>query len=222
MTQFLPPALVFLEHVFNSGLVNHQVWAPVVADYFDAGLVVPFDDAVHFFAVAQHNHHRRSRLHLLLIIKILGVGLLWRSCFSTTTACSRAAVAPVRAPLLPVVAIASVAPLCQLPMVGIVIRDVVIRNVVAMIVIHPGQRRTDQLAVGIVLFVPGLLDWSGRHGFFHSGVPAHAFAQLAKLEGPKSSYEGVKFYLPYHRSLSMTMTLSCHEVRPARAGMFRL
>src|ERR1700675_220164 len=153
MTQFLTPALVFLEHVLNSWLVNHQVWASVVADYLDAGFVVPFDDAVHFFAVAQHNAHGRSRLHLLLIIKILGVGLLRRSCFSPPPACSGAVVAPVEPSLWPVMAITSVASLCQLPVVGIVIRDVVIRNVVAMVVIHARQRRTDQLAVGIVLFV---------------------------------------------------------------------
>src|ERR1700675_5206254 len=51
---------------------------------------------------------------------------------------------------------------------------------------------------------------------FIVAFPAHAFAQLAKLEGPKSSYEGVKFYLPYHRSHSMTMTLSCHKAPSLR------
>src|ERR1700719_1747941 len=88
----LPSAFVLFEHVLNGGLVNHQIRSAIVADYFDAGLVVPLDDSVHFFAVAQHNHHRRSRLHLFLVIEILGVGLFWRRSLSTTTRCSRTTV----------------------------------------------------------------------------------------------------------------------------------
>src|SRR4030088_2785995 len=67
--------LAFLEHVLDGGLVDHQVGG-AAADQLDAVLVVPLDIAVDFLAVAQNDDHGSLRLHLLLIIKIFGVGLL--------------------------------------------------------------------------------------------------------------------------------------------------
>src|ERR1700692_4172883 len=193
MTQFLSSALVFLEHILNGGLVNHQVRPPIVTDDLDARLVVPLDDAMHFFAVAHPHDHGRSRLHLLLIVEIFRVGLLRRRRFSSPSR-SRPVVTtvwPLKPPLWPVVAIVSVPALRPLHVVGVVI------GIVIVIVIDARQSRTDQLAVGEILLVTRLLGRSRSHGFFHSGAtPAHALAQTALFEGPeKSIYEGVKISL---------------------------
>src|SRR6516164_5618964 len=72
--RLLPSVLAFLEHVFDGGLVDNQVGG-AVAIQFDAGLVVPLNDAVHFLTVAQHYTRLRLGLHLLLVIRIFGVGL---------------------------------------------------------------------------------------------------------------------------------------------------
>src|SRR3981081_1496720 len=69
--------LAFLEHVLDGGLVDHQV-GRAGAIQLDAVLVVPLDIAVDFLTVAQHDDHGSLRLHLLLIIKVLGVSLLCR------------------------------------------------------------------------------------------------------------------------------------------------
>ena len=57
-----------------------------VAGDLQTALVVPLDHAVNFLAVAQHDHHRGFRLHLLLIVKVLGVGLFRGRGFSAATA----------------------------------------------------------------------------------------------------------------------------------------
>src|SRR5205823_10934565 len=70
--------LPFFEHVLNGRLVDHQVRLAVLAIHLDAITVIPLNDPAHFFAVAENDHHGGPRLHLLLIIKILGVGLFRR------------------------------------------------------------------------------------------------------------------------------------------------
>src|ERR1700734_1096559 len=148
----LSSALVFFEHVFNCGFVNHQIRCAIFADYLDAGFVIPFDNAVYFLAIAQHDHHGSPRLHLLLIIKILGIGLLRRRRLApaTTRASPVATVvpsirSPIRAPLRTLVPVPAFR---HLLMVG-----VMVRVVVAVVVIHAWQRRTDQLAIGKVFVV---------------------------------------------------------------------
>src|SRR5512141_427447 len=68
-------ALAFLVHVLDRWLVNEQVGLAAAGE-LDAVLVVPLDVAVDLFAVLEHDDHRGLGLHLLLVIKILGVGLL--------------------------------------------------------------------------------------------------------------------------------------------------
>src|SRR5258708_39386002 len=74
----LPLVLPFFEHVLDRGFIDHQISIAVVAVHLDAIPVIPFDDAAPFFTVAQHDHHRSPRLHLLLIIEVLRIGLLRR------------------------------------------------------------------------------------------------------------------------------------------------
>src|SRR5580765_5981594 len=78
---FLLLVLAFFEHVLDGRLVNHEIWFAAVPVHFDAVAIVPLNDAANFLAVLQHNHHRGSRLHLLLIVEVLGVSLLRRSKF---------------------------------------------------------------------------------------------------------------------------------------------
>src|SRR6266496_2213961 len=78
MIQFdLFPFLAFLVHVLDRGLVDHQVGC-AHAIYLDACPVIPLNHAMDFLIIGQHDHHRRFRLHLLLVIEILCVGLIWR------------------------------------------------------------------------------------------------------------------------------------------------
>src|ERR1700734_2525815 len=129
IAQFLPSVLVFLEHVLDGGFVDHQVRSTVYAHHLDAGLVVPLDDAMYFLAVAQHDHHRRLRLHLLLIVEILRVGLLWRRCLARASR-PRPAVVPFE-PALPatfraVVPFGTFPPFGELHLIWVVIAVVVI------------------------------------------------------------------------------------------------
>src|SRR3954465_10061157 len=62
-------------HVFDAGLIQQDI-RPFRAIHLEAALVVPLDDAVERLAIAQHEHHRRLRLHLLYVIKVLSVGLV--------------------------------------------------------------------------------------------------------------------------------------------------
>src|SRR5208283_1762586 len=183
----LPPVLIFLEHVLDGGLVNHQVWTTIFSDHLDATLVIPFDDAVHFFAVTQHNHHRRSRL--LLVIKILRVSLLrWCALSSAAPTSAHGTIATVAAIITTIRpalhstfrALVPLPALCHLHMAGIMVGVVI-----AVIMVHARQRGTDQLAVGkIVLFVRRL-DWGRIHCLFHSGAtPAHPLAQTATSKEP--------------------------------------
>src|SRR5215467_8283261 len=75
---FLLLILAFFEHVLDGRLVNHEIWLATIPVYLDAVTVIPFNDATNFFAILKHDHHRGSRLHLLLIVEVLGIGLLRR------------------------------------------------------------------------------------------------------------------------------------------------
>src|SRR5260370_13092618 len=67
-----------LVHVFDIGFVEKKIGLAVPV-HFQAGLVVPLDDAAQLFSIAQHKHHRRLGLHLLDVIEIFGVGLIGRN-----------------------------------------------------------------------------------------------------------------------------------------------
>src|SRR5260370_349364 len=69
-------AFAFFVNVFDRRLVDHQIRLAAVSYHLEAVLVVPLDDAVNLLAVAEHDDQWGLRLHLFLIIKILGVGLL--------------------------------------------------------------------------------------------------------------------------------------------------
>jgi acyl-CoA hydrolase len=61
-------------HVLDVRLVDQQVRRAVAVE-LEAALVVPLDDAVKFLTVLENDDHRRLALHLLYVIKVLGVGL---------------------------------------------------------------------------------------------------------------------------------------------------
>src|SRR5690348_11209115 len=62
-------AFRLLVHEADGLFVNDHV-GPAIADDLQATAVVPLDDAVHAFAVLEHDDHRRFGLHLLLIIEV--------------------------------------------------------------------------------------------------------------------------------------------------------
>src|ERR1017187_5792957 len=64
-------------HILDVGFKQKQIWC-VFAVHLQAVLVVPFDDALQYFAIAKDDRHRSLRLHLLQVVKILGVGLFRR------------------------------------------------------------------------------------------------------------------------------------------------
>src|ERR1039458_2228204 len=180
----LPSVLVFLKHVLNRRLVNHQIRPALFADHLDAGFVVPLDEAVHFLAVLQHDHHGRPRLHLLLIIEILGVGLLRRSRLPSATSSRRGTVAAVVSSILSTIlsTLRTLVPGPALPH-GHMIR-IMVGVVVAVVMIRAGQCRTNQLAVCKSFLVACRLGRSGIHRFLHSGAPAHALAQTTTSKAP--------------------------------------
>lgn len=72
--RLLLAVLAGLEHVSNALLVDQQIGL-TTAIYLDAVAVIPIDPAMNFFAVFEHDDHRRSNLHLLLEIESFCVGL---------------------------------------------------------------------------------------------------------------------------------------------------
>jgi len=86
---FLVPAICYLYivfyglslvHVLNIRFKDQQIWRAFAVD-LQTRFVVPLDDALNGFAVLHDDHHGRLRLHLLHIVKILGVGLIGRRRF---------------------------------------------------------------------------------------------------------------------------------------------
>src|SRR6266545_2184489 len=69
---------LILVHILDVMFENEQVRA-FVAVQFDAVFIVPFDCAAQFLIVPQYEDHRSVRVHLLLIIEALRVGLLGRN-----------------------------------------------------------------------------------------------------------------------------------------------
>src|SRR5713226_5181888 len=134
-------ALAFLEHVLNGGLVDHQVGG-AAAVQLDAVLVVPLDIAVDFLAVTQHDNHGGLRLHLLLIVKIFGVGLFGGR---GLLGWSGGTVAIPISISVPVAAFS-----------GRVVMGVAIVVVVGAI-----EDRTDQLAIREAVLIGGLFSWYG-------------------------------------------------------------
>jgi hypothetical protein len=90
-------------------------------------------------------------------------------------------------------------------------RGVVISGGVNAVVIHTGQRRADQFAVGKVIFVVHKLDRRLNQGVFHRvALLLHTLrVGYNFVRDLKFKYEGVKFQLTYHTHNSMTMILSC-------------
>src|SRR5580700_8853334 len=129
----LPLVFALFEHVLDRWLVDHQVGSAILADYLDARLVVPFDDATDFLAILQHDDHWCLRLHLLLVIEVFSVGLLWRCGLASARRARRAvsaAVTPtvtaVKTALRTIMPLGTVATFRHRHMVGVVIAVVVI------------------------------------------------------------------------------------------------
>src|ERR1039458_1459276 len=149
----LPSVLAFLEHVLDGGLVDHQVGS-AVAVQLDAVLVVPLNIAVDFFAVAQHDDHGSLALHLLLIIKILGVGL-----FGGRGLLGRHASGTISASIpIPV----------SIPVFGgrVVVAVIIVRVIGAV------EGRTDQLAIREAFLIRGWFGWYGVERIFQIAPPA--------------------------------------------------
>src|SRR5215469_15626543 len=72
--------LAVFVHILDTGFIEQQIRL-TGAVYFEAALVVPLDRAVERFPVTQNKNHRRLGLHLFYVIKIIGVGLIWRHRF---------------------------------------------------------------------------------------------------------------------------------------------
>src|SRR5271169_6843389 len=56
--------------------------------HLDAILVIPFDHPADGFPLIQNHDHGGAALHLLQVIKILGIGLLWWRRFLALHACA--------------------------------------------------------------------------------------------------------------------------------------
>src|SRR6516162_3713258 len=95
--RLLSAVLTGLVHVLDRGLVHHKIGS-AHAIYLQAVLVIPFDDSMDLFSIPEHDNHGSFRLHLLLVIKTLGVGLLGRRRLPTAPV-AVAAVGPLRAAL---------------------------------------------------------------------------------------------------------------------------
>src|SRR5438477_12693437 len=135
----LPLVLPFFKHVLDRGLVDHQIRSAVLPVHLEASPVVPFDDAAYFLAIAKNNHHRRPRLHLLLVIKILGIRLFGRRGLLPDAA-SHSTIPTVSSfhTFSALMSFRSFAPFRRLQ----------IRGIVIVMILHPRQSRSDQLAVG--------------------------------------------------------------------------
>src|SRR5579864_5797834 len=59
--------LTHLVHVADGSLIEQQV-GTAVAVYFETDSVIPFDQALHLFAILQYQDDRSLALHLLLIV----------------------------------------------------------------------------------------------------------------------------------------------------------
>src|ERR1700733_340377 len=166
--------LALFKHVLNRRLIDHQIRFAAFPLHLDAVPVIPLNDAVNFFAIAQHNHHRRPRLHLLLIIKILGIGLLWRRCLLSAVA-AHGAVASIGA-LSPFHALGTIMPLWPFTAFLRLNR----RCIVVSVIFRTRQRWTNQLAVGEVFSVDGFTACYGNHSdFLHVALPwIHALALI--------------------------------------------
>src|SRR5262245_44689301 len=67
----IPVTLIFI-HILNIMFENEQVRAFITVQ-LDAVLIVPFDCPAQFLVIPQYKHHRRVRVHLLLIIEAFRV-----------------------------------------------------------------------------------------------------------------------------------------------------
>ena len=76
----LSRVVAVLVEVLYRVLINEQIGAAETGQ-LDAIAVVPFDDAVQYFAVGEHDGDRRMRLHLFDVIETFGEGLFRRSRF---------------------------------------------------------------------------------------------------------------------------------------------
>jgi len=135
----------------------------IFADHLDAGLVVPLDDAVHLFAVLQHDHHGRPRLHLLLIIEILRVGLLRRSRLPSPTASWRGTVPTIVSTVLPTV----------LPAV----LPAVLRTLLRTAPDGRGARAAPPPACGVKLWFELWLPWCDPH----AAMPGRSQLAICKI-----------------------------------------
>src|SRR5205085_5367957 len=61
--------------IANRRFIDQETGAPIAAQ-LDAVFVIPFNDSLHLVAIFHDHHHRGFALHLLLVVKIFGVGLV--------------------------------------------------------------------------------------------------------------------------------------------------
>ena len=146
----LPPVLAFLEHVLDRGFIDHQVGG-AVAVQLDAVFVIPLDIAMHLFAVAQHDDHRSLTLHLLLVVKILGVSLLARHALFDRSS-RRTVSIPVS------VSVSAFGG-------DVVVAMVIVRAIGAI------KGRADQLAIREVILIRNWFGWHGLERIFQNAPP---------------------------------------------------
>src|SRR5580700_10586745 len=156
---WLALVLAFFIHVLDGRLVDHQVGLAVFAIYLDAGPVVPLDDAAYFFAVTQNDHHLGARLHLLLVVKIFGIGLFRRRHLLATASAAGRAISAI-----------AVHAFCAVMPLGAVAPFLLRRwsSAVIAVVFRAGQSWSNQLAVGEIFLFGGFGGQGGVHYFFHS------------------------------------------------------
>src|SRR5208282_2790509 len=182
----LPPVLAFLEHVLDGRLVDHQVGG-AVAVQLDAMFVIPLDIAVDFLSVAQHDDHGSLGLHLFLIIKILGVGLLGRRDFLGRSG----GTVPVFIPV----------PISAFD--GHVVGAVVIVRVIGTI-----EGRPDQLAIGEAFLIGGWFGWYGVESIFQIAPPARRAGRIChNTRACDCGYRGVNW--SYGITAGQGMTIFC-------------
>src|ERR1051326_1532799 len=81
-------AVFGLEHVFDVVFEEHDVGRALAVD-LQGVAVVPLDGALDLLAVREHDDHQRVPVHLLLVIKNLGVGLGGRNLLASQSRCRR-------------------------------------------------------------------------------------------------------------------------------------
>ena len=144
----LPAVFSLFVHVLYGRFVNQEIGLAISGD-FEAALVVPLDHAVNFLTVAEHDHHGRFRLHLLLVVEILRVGLLRWGGFPSAAA----------GPVISFIPFGALGTLAMFSHGGL-----------RMIVVGAIQRRANQLTICEALRFHGPIGWKRIDCIFHGAT----------------------------------------------------